>query len=668
MSIKFKLIVSFIGLAVVALSIGIAALFDSYSNAALNQSRSNLKIISQLADFNTLSTDKIPLGLIIGKQLADGNIQNLHNPENVSLKTFNIHNDSLTVDNQVYVWESIAIPNKPEDFIILAPVNHRSFDSFIEQYGPELSIFILIVIWSSFWAALVVSSLISKVNKQKSLLELQHEKAINESKAKSQFLAHISHEIRTPLSAVIGYSETLLHSDQPMVERLGFINTIIRNGNHILNLVNDLLDLSKIEAEKLEMESIDINLMSTLQDIEKLFQQQCISKSIEFKIQYNFPLVETITSDPVRLKQILINLCSNAIKFTKSGYVYLAVQLTPENQLQFMIEDSGIGMTKEQLSRVFIAYAQADSSTTRKYGGTGLGLSLSKHLAKKLGGDIDVQSQAGRGSTFILTINPGDISQSKIISDISEYISPDTTLDSVATHVHLSGKVLLAEDNLDNQNLFSIYLRKFGIEPDIAHNGQQAVELALNKEYNLIFMDMQMPIMDGIEATLSLRKKGINIPIIALTANAMKDDMDHFYDAGCNDFLTKPLKRERLLETCSKYLHTVDDRLIVEPIVSTILEEEPDLIDLISRFSKKLPDTIQQLRTLHSERNYEELAKQIHDLKGVSGNMGYMELSQLAGRLEFQIANKDNKEISYLLDKLDNLHTRIQLGLAETCV
>ncbi|MDH5358960.1 MAG: ATP-binding protein [Gammaproteobacteria bacterium] len=666
MSIKLKLIGSFIGLALLALSIGSVALFDSYSSAALDQSRHHLKVISQLADFNNLTADKIPHSLIIGKRRVDGNIMNIHNPANIHLQAIKINNDVQIIDNQVYVWSNIEIPNSPEHYIILAPVNHQSFESFLNHYGPELSIFALIVIWSTFWVALVVSSLISKVDKQKSLLESQHKKAIDESKAKSQFLAHISHEIRTPLSAVIGYSETLLHSDQPMVERLGFINTIIRNGNHILNLVNDLLDLSKIEAEKLEMEYIDVNLISLLQDIEKLFQQQCISKSIEFKIHYNFPLVETITSDPVRLKQILINLCSNAIKFTKSGYVYLAVQITTDNQLQFMIEDSGIGMTKEQLSRIFSAYSQADSSTTRKFGGTGLGLSLSKHLAIKLGGDIEVYSQAGRGSTFTLTIDIGDISSSRMISDISQHISPDTTLDSVSTHAHLAGKVLLAEDNQDNQNLFSIYLRKFGIEPDVAHNGQQAVELALSNEYNLIFMDMQMPIMDGIEATTSLRNKGIEIPIVALTANAMKDDMDRFYDAGCNDFLTKPLKRDRLLKTCSKYLNTVDHNLIEEPIVSTILEEEPDLIDLISRFSKKLPDTIQQLRSLQSEGNYDELTKQTHDLKGVSGNMGYMEVSQLAGRLEFQIANKDNKEISYLLDKLDSLHVRIQLGLVET--
>lgn len=666
MSMKLKFIGSFIGLAMLAMIVGTVALFDSYSNASRDQGKHQLQLILQLADFEHLSADKIPDEIIVGRQLSTGEFISLKNTENIDFNlVVSANSDIVELNDIVYAWSAITNNVSSERIIVLHPVKHQSIESFLQHYGPELSIFALLVIWSTLWVALVVSSLISKVNKQKSLLESQHEKAINESKAKSQFLAHISHEIRTPLSAIIGYSETLLHSDQPMVERLGFINTIIRNGNHMLSLVNDLLDLSKIEAEKLELESIEINLITLLQDVEKLFQQQCKSKGIEFKIQYHFPLTETLKSDPIRLKQILINLCSNAVKFTKSGYVYLAVQQATENTLQFMIEDSGIGMTDEQLSRIFSAYTQADSSTSRRFGGTGLGLSLSKHLATLLGGDIEAHSKAGRGSTFVLTIDVGDIADNRVISDLSEYIGPETTLESVSTHAHLIGKVLLAEDNQDNQNLYSIYLRKFGIEPDIAHNGQQAVELVLNNEYDLIFMDMQMPIMDGIEATQSLREKGITVPIVALTANAMKEDMDRFYAAGCNDFLTKPLKRETLLQICTQYLNTVDNNVTIEPMVSSILDEEPDLLDLIVRFGNKLPNTIQHLRQLHSQCNYDELSKQTHDLKGVSGNMGFMEVSQLAGRLEFQIANRDDKEVSYLLNKLDDLHARIQLGLTE---
>ncbi|MDH5184823.1 MAG: ATP-binding protein [Gammaproteobacteria bacterium] len=666
MNIKFKLIGSFIGLALLALSIGTVALYDSYSTASLEQTRNHLQVITKLADFDNLTSEKIPDGLIVRKQLFDGSIIDLINPSLINLPPYlSDDTDTIEINEISYVWSSTPLNKNSERIIILSPLVHQDLESFISQYGAEISIFTFIIIWSTLWAALVVNSLISKVNAQKILLESQRQQALDESKAKSLFLAHISHEIRTPLSAVIGYSETLLHSDQPMTERLGFINTIIRNGNHILNLVNDLLDLSKIEANKLEVESININLISLLQDIEKLFHQQCKSKGIEFKIQYHFPLVETIISDPVRLKQILINLCSNAIKFTKSGYIYLDVQKSSDNKLQFMIEDSGIGMTDEQLSRIFSAYTQANSSTTRKFGGTGLGLSLSKHLANMLGGDIDVCSQSGRGSTFTLTINAGDLANSKMINHISEHTNPETMTDTISTHRHLSGKVLLAEDNQDNQNLFSIYLNKCGLEPDIAHNGQQAVEFVLNNDYDLIFMDMQMPIMDGIEATSSLRKKGFSTPIVALTANAMKEDMDQFYGAGCDEFLTKPLKRDKLLATCAKYLTTVDDRVIVEPIVSTILQDEPDLIDIINRFCEKLPEMTKTLHTLHAQGDYDELARQAHDLKGVSGNMGYMEINQLAGRLEFQIANKDNKEISYLLKKLESLQKRIALGLEQ---
>lgn len=670
MSTTFKIIGSFLSLALLALSIGTIALFDSYSNTSMLQAKRHHRVIIKLVNFDNLTFDREANDLIISKILPNGSFIDLINPAKVNLQTIlssdiNKPVDTINIADTKYVMSLTPLDNKSERVVILSPVVHQNLTSFIKQYASEFGIFAFIGLWLTLWVALVASSLITKLNKQKGLLERQNEKAINETKAKSQFLAHISHEIRTPLSAVIGYSETLLHSDQPMTERLGFINTIIRNGNHILYLVNDLLDLSKIEAKKLELESIDTNLIQLLQDVEKVFQQQCKSKGIEFKVVFHFPLVETITSDPVRLKQILINLCSNAVKFTKSGYVYLDVQKGDNNKLKFMVEDSGIGMTDEQLTRIFSAYTQADSSTTRKFGGTGLGLSLSKHLAMMLGGDIVATSQSGRGSTFILTIDAGDIENGKMINDLSEHTVSAPPTDNTSTHVHLSGTVLLAEDNQDNQNLFSIYLKKFGLKPDIAHNGQQAVELTLNNNYDLIFMDMQMPIMDGIEATYSLRNKGITTPIIALTANAMKDDMSRFYTAGCDDFLTKPLNREKLFEVCSRHLNIIDDKVIAEPIASSILENDPDLIDIVVRFCEKFPDMIKNLYTLYSQSDYDGLARQTHDLKGVSGNMGYMEISQLAGRLEFQIANKDNKEISCLIKKLEPLNERIQLGIKQ---
>ena len=450
-----------------------------------------------------------------------------------------------------------------------------------------------------------------------------------------------------------------------MEERLSSINTIIRNGNHLLTLINDLLDLSKIEAGKLEVETIPVNIVQELSEVEQLFHQQAKAKGIELKLTYHFPLLKTITSDPIRIKQIVINLVSNALKFTKSGYIHLDIRQIENNKLQIEVEDTGVGMTELQIAHIFEDYSQAEKSTTRKYGGTGLGLSLSKQLAIMLGGNIEASSLPGLGSIFTLTFDCGDTGKAEQIQTIEEAgTSNRVRMDAPISH-KLKGNVLLAEDNPDNQHLFSMYLKRFGVSLDIAHNGQQAIEFALRDNYDIILMDMQMPIMDGIEATRDLRNKGVKTPIVALTANAMKDDMDRFYSAGCDNFLTKPIKRETLYQLCSSYLQTDTQSDQLEPIYSTVLEEDPDFIDIVSRFVNRLPGIIKKLYKLTTEHDFAELAKVTHDLKGVSGNMGYQQVSELAGKLEFQIANQNAAETRYLISQLEVLNTRIHEGIKQ---
>jgi len=678
MSLKLKLVLSFIVLALIGLGFSLATIYQSSIEAYRQQERSNLLEWSKDLQNNKALASLLPADrYVVIEQDNKHNSVDLLNTNKLDITkdfpypgTVLPESDTIDIQGKQYCWSIAEQEDGEGRLVVLHQIPEYGWKQFLTKYGTEIFIIMLFTLWGVFWAALVVYSLIQRINGQKEILEQQtveldrkRQDAIDAARTKSQFLANISHEMRTPLTAIIGYSETLLHSDQPMEERLSSINTVIRNGNHLLTLINDLLDLSKIEAGKLEVESIPVNIVQVLCDVENLFSQQAQAKGIELNHNYHFPLAKTIMSDPVRIKQIIINLVSNALKFTKSGYIHVDVQQLENGKLQLQVEDTGVGMTDKQISRLFEEYNQAEKSTSRKYGGTGLGLSLSKHLAQLLGGDITVSSLPGLGSIFTLTVDCGDISQVETINSVEEAgISSRVQIESPIAH-KLRGRILLAEDNSDNQHLFSMYLKRFGIELDIAHNGQQAIEFALREHYDLILMDMQMPIMDGIEATRDLRNKGVKTPIVALTANAMKDDMDRFYSAGCDDYLTKPIKRETLYKLCSVYLQAVSEDDQQEPIISTVLEEEPDFIDIVSRFVNRLPEQIEEIRTLNNAKRFSELAKLVHDLKGVSGNMGYKQITELAGKMEFQVANRNISETNYLITQLEALNKRIQAGI-----
>lgn len=486
------------------------------------------------------------------------------------------------------------------------------------------------------------------------------------NKAKSNFLANMSHEIRTPLTAIIGFSEALLDSDQSMADRVDGINTIIRSGRHLLHLINDILDLSKVEADKLEMEKIPVSLSSILDDVKSLVVLHATEKGLAFDIECDFPLPESIITDPMRLKQILINLCSNAVKFTEQGRVSLAVGCDKANQLMsFSVRDTGIGITGEQLGRLFNAFTQADSSTTRQYGGTGLGLHLSKKLAEKLGGTITAESTPGQGSCFTATINCGDLSAANWINELQG--AGDKVLPLKIGNQGFTGKLLLAEDNEDNRRLISMRIRGLGADVDIVENGQQAVDAAMNGTYDLILMDIQMPVKDGLEAAAELRSRGYQGPIIALTANAMKEDIDKCKAAGCNDFLTKPIDMEQFKNVVSSYLtlatqHAAD----IGPIISKLLEEEPYLADLVENYIKKLPDIIGKFRTAYAKQDWAAIRKQAHDIKSTGGNYGFMEISKVASTMEFELVKNNYDALPHHFDELDNLRHRIELGSDRT--
>ena len=494
------------------------------------------------------------------------------------------------------------------------------------------------------------------VSKLLHILEDTVQAATDANKAKSTFLANMSHEIRTPLTAIIGYAEVSLDSKQTMQERSKALKTIVRSGNHLLNLINEILDFSKVEAGKLEVETRPVALFQLLADTEALIKQNAEGKGLEFNIEYIFPLPATLMTDSVRLKQILLNLCSNAIKFTDNGSVILSVAYDKENALmQFSVKDTGIGLTETQIQKLFKPFQQANSSITRRFGGTGLGLSLSMRLAERLGGTINVTSTPGECSCFSLVMPMGASHEVEYIANAEQIpVSADSDSDSDIFDIHvLSGHILLAEDNRVNQELLSLFLQKMGAEVSVAGNGKIAVEMARKNKYDLVYMDMQMPVMSGIEAVKILRESGYRQPVVALTANTTKEDRDACLNAGCDDFLTKPVLQNILYDMTARYLQVVSepDR-VCKPVTSTLLNEEPELRDLIENFVSELPGMIAELQHMYQQKDWESLKDLLHNLKGIGGGYGYDVLTSIAGKAEFQLFSENYKAVCVLLQDL----------------
>ena len=385
------------------------------------------------------------------------------------------------------------------------------------------------------------------LQKQIMMAEQETRTAAAASEAKSQFLAHMSHEIRTPLNGIIGIAD-ILSQTQLSSEQAKYVTTIEKSGEALLSIINDILNFSKIEAGKLELEHIDFSLNEICESLGNIFIAQLKDKKLNytFKIDPNIPTF--LNGDPLRIKQILLNLVSNSLKFTTQGGIHIDIHCLSANgniQLEFRIIDTGIGIPKDKLNSLFEAFTQVDSSTTRKYGGTGLGLQITKRLIELMGGSIHVESELNEGSTFIFNIILKHGSDTSMVSaDLSS--APST---------HADKKILVAEDNRTNQMVISAMLKRLGYEFDICNNGEEAINTLLNSSYSLVLMDCQMPILDGFEATRNIRKQTpiSDIPIIALTAGATDKEKQQCYDAGMNDFLSKPIKLGLLKDTLLKW-------------------------------------------------------------------------------------------------------------------
>lgn len=397
-------------------------------------------------------------------------------------------------------------------------------------------------------------------------LEKAKRVAEDATRAKSEFLANMSHEIRTPMSAVLGFTDILIDPTTTQSDFHDAAQIIRRNSTHLLQIINDILDVSKIEAGRMEIERIPCSPVEIVREVMDSLSVRAAAKQLVFEHSFDGPMPDRITTDPTRLRQILLNLLGNALKFTEVGFVRLKVSLdqsTPDMpNLIFEVTDSGVGMDNSQLERLFQPFTQADSSTTRRFGGTGLGLTISRRLARMLGGDISVSSRAGKGSIFRATVATGPLSNSvlqEVTADDSVFrAAAPPSAASTSTNVLTGCRVLYAEDGPDNQRLISHLLKKAGASVTVVENGRLAVDQALMAEasgepFSLILMDMQMPVIDGYEATRQLRREGYARPIVALTAHAMSTDRDRCLESGCDAYATKPIDRERLIETVRRH-------------------------------------------------------------------------------------------------------------------
>ena len=481
-----------------------------------------------------------------------------------------------------------------EDMMMLKPADlcadrqiARQLWEQLERAGHESGVEMPVIrkngsrLWASLSARVVLNNrrepdyvdvLIEDVTERKQAkesLERAKDSAEKASRAKSESLANMSHEIRTPLTSILGYADLLMDADQSPSERLNCLHTIRRNGEHLLNILNDILDLSKIEAGRMVLDLVDCSPHELVKEVVLLLRRRAGDKNLTLDSRCVGPIPRTIRTDPTRLRQILINLVGNAIKFTRRGGICIETTLldspdATDPRLCFSIVDTGIGMSPEQLEKLFHPFVQAEASTATQYGGTGLGLTISKHLAQALGGDITVETTPGQGSTFRVATMTGSLVGVEML-DVDPTITDFDDLTQTASELktlHLNGRVLLAEDGLDNQHLVACILKKIGLTVTVCDNGELARDRALEEHakgtpFDVILMDMHMPVLDGYGATSQLRQRGYTAPIVALTANAMQADREKCHQAGCDDFLTKPIERGRLISTVAQHLQSI---------------------------------------------------------------------------------------------------------------
>ncbi|WP_455202498.1 ATP-binding protein [Kaarinaea lacus] len=515
----------------------------------------------------------------------------------------------------------------------------------------------------------LVTSKNSELAAKNKELEAAWFEAANATHAKSKFLASMSHEIRTPLTSIIGFAETLAEPNQDQEDLLHAAESIKRSGNHLYQIINDVLDISKIEAGQIELEMIQASPTTVVSEVASMMEEKIKKKGLKFRSNFYFPLPKLITTDPTRLRQILLNLLGNAVKFTRNGIICINTYYLPDERLmKFEISDTGIGMTPIALSKVFEPFSQAEKSTTRKFGGTGLGLSISKQLAEKMGGDIVCMSEQGVGSTFVTTISIGEIQEPELIYEMDEISELMVSKAARPERKQLSGRVLLAEDTVENQKLISLQLRKSGVDATVVDDGKLAVEAALEKEFDLILMDMQMPVLDGLGAMRQLRQAGYTKPIVALTANTSQSDKDACLDAGADGFLSKPIDFEKFFNVLNFHVGGVSraEARSQEPAMSLSTSEyeaeDQEMQAIFSAFLNKLPNMVESIQQFAQQKNWEALQSVSHQLKGLGGSFGYHQLTEICRNIHDCARGHSDQLLDKFIAELNQECNAIQSG------
>ncbi|MDX1451963.1 MAG: ATP-binding protein [Oleiphilaceae bacterium] len=599
--------------------------------------------------------------------------------------------DDQAADDAPYPWELALEQSEVQlNYMLRLKVKDAKQRTFMTNCSPVLG--------PNGKAAGVLVSFddVTELEEKEIQLRISKEEAEAANRAKSDFLANMSHEIRTPMNAILGFTEVLKRGyGKDPEESKRYLATIASSGKHLLDLINDILDLSKVEAGRIEVERISCQAHQVVQEVVKIMRVKASEKGIALDLKATTVVPEYVQTDPSRLRQIITNLVGNAIKFTEQGGVTVTIAYHGQGdqaQLEVAVADTGIGMTQAQADAVFNPFVQADSSITRRFGGTGLGLTISKRFAEALGGDITVTSAPGEGSCFTVNVL-AEASEHAALLPPEEVVQESALVEeSQSVNWRFAGqRILVVDDGDENRDLLEVVLSDVGLNIDTACDGKEGLDLACANDYAMILMDVQMPEMDGYTSVGLMRERGLTLPVIALTAHAMKGAEQKCLDAGYSGYMTKPIDIDALLARLANALDAEQisaeeaqaaviasqevpmlvakaESMQTEAVVPSLPMHIPKFRELVERFIPRLRERMQELQTAASNQELDVIADIAHWLKGSAGSVGFHQFTEPAAELEVSAKEGRVAAVNTLLKDVLDLAQRVQVSAGESAI